>query len=403
MTSRGWRATTEAVGVYLFVCGVAFGASMLTFFTGFGLGTLLLPAFVVVFPAPTAVALTGIVHFLNGLFKLALVGRNVDVKTALSFGIPALLASFVGAAVLLLISDTEPLVIYSFRGRTLHVTPVKLTLACLMVVFASLELSNRMEKAAIPPRYIPLGGLLAGFFGGLSGHQGALRSAFLVRAGLSKDAFIATGVTIAAAVDIARLSVYASQLREQNVREHSWLLAAGTLAAFIGAYLRKQAAEEGHAEGAPKSRRRGAAADRLGARHRRCLRSRRRQGRPQSLFAPCCAASFTWSEMTAVLASRYRPRMRFAVWLATLGAAGALTACARAQVGEPCDSTDLDSCAEGLHCSCADPRKENCRDLQDKVCRPPCGSKSPICPPGCACYGAEGCVPSDGGRVCSGG
>lgn len=257
MTALGERDTTESVAVYLLVCGVAFGASMLTFFAGFGLGTLLLPAFVVFFPAPTAVALTGIVHFLNGLFKLVLVGQNANLKTALSFGIPALLASFVGAGVLLLLSDTEPLGTYSFRGRTLQVTPVKLTLACLMVVFAALELSKRMENVAIPPRYIPIGGLLTGFFGGLSGHQGALRSAFLVRAGLSKDAFIATGVTIAAVVDIARLSVYASQLRQLNIREHSCFLQLGR-------------------------------------------------------------------------------------------------------------------CAEGLYCACADPRKDNCRDLHDKICLPPC-------------------------------
>lgn len=44
-----------------------------------------------------------------------------------------------------------------------------------------------------PPHWLPLGGLLSGFFGGLSGNQGALRSAFLLKAGLSKEAFIATG------------------------------------------------------------------------------------------------------------------------------------------------------------------------------------------------------------------
>jgi acyl-CoA reductase-like NAD-dependent aldehyde dehydrogenase len=47
----------------------------------------------------------------------------------------------------------------------------------------------------MPPGYLPVGGLLSGFFGGLSGHQGALRSVFLLRAGLTKESFIATGVT----------------------------------------------------------------------------------------------------------------------------------------------------------------------------------------------------------------
>lgn len=55
---------------YLIICSVAFVASGLTFFSGFGLGTLLLPAFALFFTVEKAIALTAVVHFLNGLFKL---------------------------------------------------------------------------------------------------------------------------------------------------------------------------------------------------------------------------------------------------------------------------------------------------------------------------------------------
>ena len=57
---------------YLIICTVALLASALTFFSGFDLGTLLLPAFALFFPIEQAVALTAVVHFLNSLFKLAL-------------------------------------------------------------------------------------------------------------------------------------------------------------------------------------------------------------------------------------------------------------------------------------------------------------------------------------------
>jgi hypothetical protein len=67
---------------YLVVCSVALLASGLTFFSGFGLGTLLLPAFALFFPVEQAVALTAVVHFLNGLFKLGLVGRHADCRVA---------------------------------------------------------------------------------------------------------------------------------------------------------------------------------------------------------------------------------------------------------------------------------------------------------------------------------
>ena len=50
--------------------------SLMTFFTGFGLGTILTPVFAIFFPIDIAIALTGIVHLLNNIFKLGLVGKE---------------------------------------------------------------------------------------------------------------------------------------------------------------------------------------------------------------------------------------------------------------------------------------------------------------------------------------
>ena len=58
---------------YILIPIVALLASALTFFSGFGLGTLLLPAFALFFPVDVAIALTAIVHFLNNTFKFVLV------------------------------------------------------------------------------------------------------------------------------------------------------------------------------------------------------------------------------------------------------------------------------------------------------------------------------------------
>ncbi|MEO8167675.1 MAG: sulfite exporter TauE/SafE family protein, partial [bacterium] len=54
---------------YAVVSIVALLASGLTLFSGFGLGTLLLPAFLLFFPTELAIAMTAIVHFLNNIFK----------------------------------------------------------------------------------------------------------------------------------------------------------------------------------------------------------------------------------------------------------------------------------------------------------------------------------------------
>jgi uncharacterized membrane protein YfcA len=84
---------------------------------------------------------------------------------------------------------------------------------------------------------MPFGGVISGFFGGLSGMQGALRSAFLSRAGLTKEAFIGTGVLVALLIDISRLGIYSSTLVKEGPHLNYGLLAAAVLSAFIGATL----------------------------------------------------------------------------------------------------------------------------------------------------------------------
>ena len=222
---------------YVVVLVVALLASALTFFSGFGLGTLLLPAFALFFPVEHAVALTAVVHFLNGLFKLGLVGRHADMGAILRFGIPAILAAFAGAWLLVELSEARPLLTYSVLGHTARVAPVKVVVGFLLLVFAGAELLPKVRDVSFRPRYLPLGGLLSGFFGGLSGMQGALRSAFLVRSGLSKEAFIATGVVVSALIDISRLTVYVPKLTAEVDRIEYGLLGGAILAAFAGAYL----------------------------------------------------------------------------------------------------------------------------------------------------------------------
>jgi hypothetical protein len=222
---------------FVVVCAVALLASCLTFFSGFGLGTLLLPAFALFYPIEQAVALTAVVHFLNGLFKLALVGRRANLRIVLVFGVPAIVASFAGAWALLRLSDIEPLVSYSFFGRDLRVMPAKLVVGVLLLLFSLAEVLPPFREMSFPPKYFAFGGLLSGFFGGLAGMQGALRSAFLAKAGLSKEAFVATGVVVACLIDISRLGVYArTLLAERTLLDHGVLVAA-VLSAFAGAVL----------------------------------------------------------------------------------------------------------------------------------------------------------------------
>jgi uncharacterized membrane protein YfcA len=222
---------------YVLICSVAFLASALTFFSGFGLGTLLLPAFAVFFAVESAVALTAVVHFLNGIFKLFLVWRNVDWSILWRFGLLAIVGAFAGAWTLLWLADAGPLLTYEALGRSVEVTPAKLIVGLLLLLFACAELLPAFRKLNFNARYLPLGGLVSGYFGGLAGMQGALRSAFLVKAGLRKEAYVATGAAIAFLIDVSRLTVYSRIIREHYAGFDPALLSAAVVSAFLGATL----------------------------------------------------------------------------------------------------------------------------------------------------------------------
>jgi uncharacterized membrane protein YfcA len=184
-----------------------------------------------------AIALTGVVHFLTNIFKLILVGRKADREIVLRFGIPAVLAAFAGSWLLLNVADFGPLLTYSIGGRTFEVLPLKLIVAVILIFFALWDLIPYFQKLQFGKKHLPIGGLLSGFFGGLSGNQGALRAAFLVKAGLKKEAFVATGVVISCLVDFTRLSVYATRFVNAGLVDNIPMVAVATAAGIAGAFL----------------------------------------------------------------------------------------------------------------------------------------------------------------------
>lgn len=169
----------------LLISATAFGVSLLTLFSGFGLGTLLMPVFALFFPIEVAVASTSVVHAANNLFKVGI------------------------------------------------------------LAFAAFELVPALRALRAPVRWLPLGGLLSGLFGGLSGHQGALRAAFLTSVGLTPTQFVATQAVLALLVDAARLVIYGMALSGAVGAEPSdpipWaLVGVATVSAFAGASLGKR-------------------------------------------------------------------------------------------------------------------------------------------------------------------
>ena len=227
---------------YVIICTVALVVSGLTLFSGFGLGTLLMPAFTLFFPVEIAIAATAVVHLANNIFKVVLIGKKADMGIVLRFALPAAFTAMLGALLLNYISSVQSIVQFTLAGWAVNLTPVKLVIAVLIMIFALFELIPGLGKFSFEPQFIPLGGMASGFFGGLSGHQGALRTAFLLRAKLPKEVFIGTMVVSAVIVDISRLAVYGATFfsRDFEILKSQGglqLVLAGCLAAFLGAFI----------------------------------------------------------------------------------------------------------------------------------------------------------------------
>ena len=216
----------HAMTEYLILALLSFFAGGMTLFTGFGLSTILLPVFVIFFPAAIAVPSTAIVHFLNNFYKLFIYFKKINLKVLIRFGVPALLASIAGAFLLKKLSSNE--------------RDLEIILGILIISISFLEMVPAIRNLKIGIKWAPVGGIISGFFGGFSGHQGLFRSAFLIKSGLNKNSFIATGVGIAVLVDITRLSVYGSTIFTTSIisTDGFWLpVIISTTSALFGVSL----------------------------------------------------------------------------------------------------------------------------------------------------------------------
>lgn len=194
------------IGSLIIIFLVSFLASLLTFFSGFGLGTLLMPIMAFYFPLPIAIAATAIVHFTNNIFKGILLFKLIHFQVFLKFAIPALVGTLTGVW---LLTGLQPMEIYhvSISGKIHAVYLTQFLIAILILIICLLdwipENKIRFGKSMIIP-----GGFLTGFFGGFSGMQGAIRSAFLSQINLTKEEFVATSAAISILIDFCRLIGY---------------------------------------------------------------------------------------------------------------------------------------------------------------------------------------------------
>lgn len=177
---------------FFIVLPIAFLAAAFGLLSGFGLGTILIPVFLMFYEAKIAIFLVAIVHLLNNLFKFSLFRKHIDLGILKRFGILAVLGGFLGAFSQIYIANES----------------LKKLVGILLIFLGLKELVPSKFQFRFPKSIDPIGGFLSGFVGGLIGNQGAIRSAFLLNYEIPKETFIATGVVISCAVDLSRIPVY---------------------------------------------------------------------------------------------------------------------------------------------------------------------------------------------------
>lgn len=206
--------------VYITILTVlAGGVGMLT---GFGTSTIMVPVLLLFFPLPQTLLLVGIIHWFGDIWKLALFRQGIRWKLLLGFGVPGIIASFLGAS---LSFDAPETLLSRIMGGFL--------IAYVVFIFANPSFRLKQNNSTAVT-----GGVFSGFLAGIFGIGGAVRSAFLSVFDLPKAIYITTTGGIALFIDSSRLITYTLKGTRLDPMM-SWGLIAFIPASFLGAKLAK--------------------------------------------------------------------------------------------------------------------------------------------------------------------
>lgn len=200
-----------------FVVALSVLAGAVAALSGFGIGSLLTPALAVSVGTKLAVAAIAVPHVAATALRLWMLRSAIDRQVLLRFGLPSAVGGLAGAVI-----------------QAFLTSPTLSAVLGLLLVFAGIsELTGLASRLQFPGRGAVLAGALSGLFGGLVGNQGGIRSAALLRFGLSRETLVATATAVALLVDAARVPVYVVASGGQLLE--MWpLIGALTAAVVIG-------------------------------------------------------------------------------------------------------------------------------------------------------------------------
>ena len=205
-----------------FILIVVIVASCLGTMTGFGTSTIMVPVLLIFYPLPQTLLFVGIIHWFGNIWKLILFRKGFRWKLILSFGIPGIAATFLGASL-----------VFSISGAIL--SRILGTFLICYVIYLFLKSSFKIKPSLLTG---VCGGALSGFLAGLFGIGGAVRGLFLMAFDLPKEVYITTAGAIALIIDTTRLTTYVSEGARLE-RLLLWGLIVFIPASFLGARIAK--------------------------------------------------------------------------------------------------------------------------------------------------------------------
>ena len=178
------------IHVVSFVTAVVAGA--IAAMSGFGIGSLLTPLLAVRYGTKLAVAMVSVPHLVGTTARFIGLRKQVDRRIFFHFGILSAVGGLAGALLNARAGDPALAMVFG----------------CLLVFAALSGLTGLVDHMRFGRSAAWVAGALSGFFGGLVGNQGGIRSAALLGFDIRKEALVATATAIALIVDGARMPVY---------------------------------------------------------------------------------------------------------------------------------------------------------------------------------------------------
>jgi uncharacterized protein len=174
----------------VFLAG-AFGGAVASV-AGFGIGSLLTPALATATGAKLAVAAVSIPHLIGTSIRFWRLRRAIDWRIVRSFGLTSAAGGIAGA---LLNTYTT--------NRALAIV-----FGSLLVLAGASQVTGSAKRWRLRGALAWVGGALSGFFGGLVGNQGGIRTAAMLGFEVDKRQFVATTTAVALVIDAARVPIY---------------------------------------------------------------------------------------------------------------------------------------------------------------------------------------------------